>query len=223
MKKQNSVQISRKTSWLTLLPLALAAAVLPAQSHAQSTERTALVEHSNIKLSAAEGEKKRLLVDTPLGTSDKLLKHGFELSASLKIATDRTGNVLGAYSVHFIFSPRRIAKNIETKAFNPNHLIYLDQKANGQWDIYHAGKKLAGESAPENTSFFRDLSNEIKLIADVIEPARKRATIQYFVNGTLRGKTEIDWGKAESSLVLAIENSNASSEISSLKLTALDD
>jgi hypothetical protein len=223
MKRQNSIPISRKTSWLTLLPLALAAAVLPAQSPAQSTERAALVEHSNIKFSAAEGEKKRLLVDPPLGTSDKLLQHGFELSASLKIGTDRSGKVLGIYGLDFIFSPGGIAKNIETRAFNPNHLIYLDQKANGQWEIYHAGKKLAGESAAENTSFLRDLTNEIKLIANVIEPARKRATIQYFVNGTLRGKTEIDWGKAESSLGLAIENRNARSEISSLKLTALGD
>lgn len=212
-----------KTSWHSLLSLALAAAVLPAQLQARSADPAALVEHSDIKLSATDGERKRLLVDTPLGTSAELLQHGFELSVNLKIGTDRTSKVLGLYGVDFIFSPRRFAENTATAAFNPNHLIYLDQKANGQWDIYHAGKKLAGESGSDNTSFFSDLSNEIKLIVDVIEPGRDEATIRYFINGTLRGEAEIDWVKVESSLSLAIENRNANSEIISLKLTALND
>lgn len=223
MKKQKSIHISRKNSLLSLLPFALAAVVSPAQLHSQSAEQAALVERNEIKLSATEGEKTRLLIDTTLGTSDDLLLYGFELSVSMQIGTDRTGNILGLYGVDFIFSPKRFAENTATGAFNPNNLIYIDQKANGQWDIYHAGKRLAGESASENTRFFYDLSNEIKLIADVIEPGQERATIRYFVNGSLRGETEIDWVKAESSLSLAIENRHSSSEINSLKVTALND
>ena len=196
---------------------------MPCQASSRMDTTNIVVDQGTLNMSAEDGERHRVLVDIPLGSNQKLMANGFQMDVTLSIGTNRSSNLLGHYGLGFMFSPRSLAEDEKIGAFNPGHVIYIDQRANAQWEILHYCVKVAGEPALDDVSFFRELSNDLRMVVRVIGPSKDRALLQYYVNGSIRAEAEIDWSRIDYSLSLAFENRNANSEITALRIIALDE
>jgi len=188
---------------------------------AENGDGAILFAEEVIVIRAEPGEQTRKLHEKPLVEYGEILEEGFRLSMKATLGIDNPDPIRGKHSFDLMISPRTIAENDQTGRVNDFHVLYFNLKGNGVWELFHAGKKVAGEGPGKNDAFYRDFSNEIRLEIEPLSPEHDQAKVRVFINDSPRGEATIGWRDLDPELSLAFQSLNATTRLESVVLRPL--
>jgi len=145
-----------RTSVCLAVVLTVHLPLLASSSNAESN--TAVIGLQNKFISAGPNGNTRFVIAPPLGSFERLHRDGFIVEIKARLGVDFEGTVLGGHALDVILAPAEIAGNQTADRANIRNLLYLNLKGNGQWDLFHAGEKVAGQMAgPDHPFRTRDV------------------------------------------------------------------